>query len=148
MRGIASKWVAGAGFTAIMGVMLPVLASSQAPPRCGAKLVVRETNKPGACWLDERVTKHVGTLQHSCGDGPASATFGTDRFEGAVKAGHLSVGLETEFVFGDHCKWKSTQRIEGTLESTELVYTYSEAPLPGQKGCASACTATGSVLVH
>jgi len=149
MRGKASKVLGVASCVALLSLMLPVSASSVAPttPKCPTRLTVKSTNKPGSCFIDERVTNRQGVLQYQCGDGPASATFGSDRFEGAVKDGQLSIELKTEFPFSDHCKWQSTQRIEGTMQPGGLVFTYTEAPLPGQKGCASACTASGAVAL-
>lgn len=117
-------------------------------PLCTARLVVRQTDGASGCFIDERVTGAPGELRYPCGGGPATATFRNGRFAGRVEAdGTVSLALATSFPFSDGCRWRSAQAIDGRLASGRLAFRYTEAPAPGQRGCASPCRATGEVEV-
>lgn len=121
------------------------------PPQggvCTALLVVRRTRGAAGCTIDERVTHAPGLLEYPCGGGPATATFGASRFTGTVMNGAVNLGLSTRFHFSDGCDWESVQTIQGDLGGGPMVYSYAEAPLPGQARCANACRAWGAVTVR
>jgi hypothetical protein len=118
------------------------------PRSCSAALSVKQTSTAAGCWIDERVTGAPGKLDFPCEGGAATATFGKSRFGGRVQGGAVSVGLKTRFNWSDGCVWESTQEITGTLSDGTLTFSYSEAPLPDQTGCASSCAAQGAVEVR
>ncbi|MBI5513669.1 MAG: hypothetical protein HY909_07860 [Deltaproteobacteria bacterium] len=112
---------------------------------CTAELTAHPTVGAGGCFIDERVTRSVGLLRYPCAGGPATAAFATATFSGTVTDGVAELQLTTRFHFSDGCDWQSTQRLHGPLASRHLAYTYTEAPVPGQRGCASSCRATADV---
>jgi len=118
------------------------------PRVCSAALSVKQTSTPAGCWIDERVTGAPGRLDFPCEGGAAIATFGESRFGGTVQGGVVSVGLKTRFNWSDGCVWESTQEVAGTLSDKTLTFSYREAPLANQKGCASSCAAQGAVEVR
>lgn len=128
----------------------PPVVQPGLPPsgQCTATLTVRQTEGARGCSIDERVTRAPGVLRYPCAGGPATADFGTSRFTGTVLAGVVDLRLRTGFRFTDNCNWESVQAISGNLGNGELVFVYSEAPMPGQVRCARACTAHGGVSVH
>ena len=116
---------------------------------CRATLVVVQTQGAEGCWIDERVTRQPGVLTYPCSGGPAVARFGQTAFTGSVGVqGAVTLSVRTRFHFGDGCDWGTVQNIEGVLSSGQLRYTYVEAPLPGQQGCAGACRAAATVTVR
>ena len=118
-------------------------------PACTSTLMVQPPRLRSSCVIDERVTSQPGTLTYSCnGNGVATADFGASRFQGTVQGGSVDLTLITQFTFSDHCNWQSLQHIRGTLAGGQLTYTYEEAPIPGQRGCAPACTTSTSVTVR
>lgn len=117
-------------------------------PACSATLVVQAPRIRSSCTIDERVTRAPGILTYACSGGGAIADFGASRFQGTVQGGVVELTLITQFEFTDHCHWQSLQRIRGTLATGLLVYTYEEAPVPGQRGCAQACTTSTPVQVR
>ena len=74
--------------------------------------------------------------------------FADRHFTGLMKDGVLHLTLHTQFHFGDGCDWGTTQTIDGNPQSAHLAYGYREFSLPGQHGCASACSASGDVRVQ
>lgn len=116
---------------------------------CAATLTVRQTEGAAGCFLDERVTGAPGVLRYPCGGGPATASFRNGTFQGRVEAdGAVSLSLATSFHYSDRCDWTSAQTITGSLSTRRLTFQYTEAPVAGQRGCAGACRATGSVAVR
>lgn len=163
MRSVA-RYLAGAVFAlagvGVLGGSSPVEASVEPvaenglealgnredrPRMCSEPLSVKQTSTGAGCWIDERVTGAPGRLDYPCAGGAATATFGESQFAGAVKGGGVAVGLSTRFKFSDGCMWESRQQITGALADGTLRFSYREAPLPGQKGCSSACSAEGVV---
>ncbi len=115
---------------------------------CRARLVVRQTEGASGCFIDERVTGAPGELRYPCGGGAATATFRNGVFAGTVGAsGEVSLSLRTRFHYGDGCDWATAQSLRGSLTSG-VRFEYTEAPVPGQRGCARACHATGDVEVQ
>ncbi len=115
---------------------------------CRARLVVRQTEGASGCFIDERVTGAPGELRYPCGGGAATATFRNGVFAGTVGAnGEVSLSLRTRFHYGDGCDWATVQNLRGALTSG-VRFEYTEAPVPGQRGCARACHATGDVEVQ
>jgi len=117
--------------------------------QCQSQLEVgRVQTRPG-CQIDERVSQQTTVLTHPCGgDGPASATFADAVFQGNVNAGELDVSIETFFDFSDGCRWRTKQRLQGTLASGQLAYSYEEQPTAGQRGCAQGCFASATARVY
>lgn len=131
------------------------LSAQEAPARegegkaktCTAKLAAGLPQTQPGCFIDERVTGTSGTLTYNCDGGRATADLGRGAFSGTVKAGNVDVALRTQYKFSDGCIWISKQRMTGTIGSGSLSYSYEEAPAAGQRGCATACTASASVEV-
>ncbi|MCB9591212.1 MAG: hypothetical protein H6719_00655 [Sandaracinaceae bacterium] len=115
---------------------------------CQSTLAVGPVRTRPGCTIDERVSGQTTALSHACGDGPAAASFADARFEGGVTNGQLDIAIETAFDFSDGCRWRTKQRIQGTLASGQLAYTYEEQPDPGQRGCAQGCLANAEVQVY
>lgn len=115
---------------------------------CTATLVVPQTSGAESCFIDERVTRAPGTLRYPCDGGAAVADFGGSRFTGTVRDGVVALSLTTRFHYSDGCDWQSAQEITGTLAARQLAYRYAEAPVPGQRGCASSCRAGAVVTVR
>jgi hypothetical protein len=109
------------------------------------QLRAHPTEGASGCFIDERVTRSVGVLRYPCAGGAATAAFATATFAGTVTDNVASLTLTTRFHFSDGCDWQSTQHLQGPLASGQLAYTYTEAPVAGQRGCASACRATTTV---
>jgi hypothetical protein len=143
----------------------PSKASSASPPSspatCAAAKLV-ETRGPmcsrrvtvasfevvrASCYVDTEIGLGAeGTLTAPCeGDGEAALVFGSLTFRGSVVSGDIDVCAGTEFVWQDGCAWTSAQRVSGSLSDGVLVFGYGEAPKTGEAGCATACTATGSL---
>jgi hypothetical protein len=119
------------------------------PQTCTALLkVVQLGRSSSTCWIDERVSKTQGRLTYPCAGGAAEATFGEAVFTGELRDGRADLALTTTFDFQDGCRWTSDQHITGRLATDHMDYAYSEAPLAGQSGCASACTAKGAVYLR
>jgi hypothetical protein len=115
---------------------------------CTATLKVVPLGRSGAsCHIAEEVAGQNGTLTYPCAGGRAEATFGSYVFQGFITDGKIDLLLSTSFDFTDGCKWRSRQRVQGSVASGELGLDYEEAPEPGQKSCASACTAGARVKV-
>lgn len=115
---------------------------------CRARLIVRQTQGASGCFIDERVTGAPGELRYPCAGGAATATFRNGVFAGTVGAnGEVSLSLRTRFHYGDGCDWTTAQSLRGALASG-VTFEYSETPVPGQRGCARACHATGDVEVQ
>lgn len=113
---------------------------------CESPIRIRSTNTRGGCWIDVEL-QQIGQLRTPCDgrDGPAEAVFASRRFRGRVSDGRLALRLTTEFPFGDGCRWESEQTIRGNVSAPELTFRYDEHPAEGQSGCASACSADGTV---
>lgn len=100
------------------------------------------------CFVDVRVmVEETGVLEWECASsiGAAVVTFGAARFTGQVRGDLVDTCFGSEFDYSDGCRWTSAQAIRGARASGRLTLTYGEAPLPGQQGCLSACSATGTV---
>jgi hypothetical protein len=117
-------------------------------PTCSALLTVKQVDADSSsCVIDTRVRDNAGELVYPCEGGEANARFFQAHFRGSVTAGVVDVALSTTFDFEDGCRWISEQHITGPVSATTLEYRYTEAPAPGQSGCAPACTARASVGV-
>ena len=138
---------------AVVVVDAPPLAVA-APPTdhaetCVALLAVEPIDMSSrTCFIDARVRDKVGELVFPCAGGDAEARFTGARFRGAVSSGVVDVSLSTAFDFEDGCRWVSQQHIRGSLSGPALEYSYTEAPEPGQSGCAAACAAQAVVAVR
>jgi hypothetical protein len=128
------------------------------PPDAGAgggvcfyPLVVTSLERSApSCFVDVviAVGQH-GVLSFPCqGDGPAKIIFDSRQFSGADIAGTIDVCTGTEFPWGDGCTWTGAQRVTGTLAASTLTFSYAEGPKPGQTGCASPCTAGGTIAIQ
>lgn len=131
----------------------PPPLSVAAPPsdhgeQCSVLLAVKPiVMDSSTCFIDARVRDKVGELVFPCAGGAAEARFSGARFQGSVSRGMVDVSLSTSFDFEDGCRWVSQQHLSGPASGPELEYTYTEAPAPGQRGCASACAAQARVTV-
>jgi hypothetical protein len=107
------------------------------------------TRSSPSCFTDNVVNVgQVGTLSFPCaGDGEATLRFGALAFEGAEIDGRASVCTGTQFPWSDGCTWTSAQRVSGDVRSGALRFDYGEAPKAGERGCMSACSATGTLAV-
>jgi hypothetical protein len=105
-----------------------------------------------SCFVDIIPTpSEVATLRWDCtGDtGNAEIIFAKGTFGGSFNSPNVSVCSGTTFEYTDGCMWESAQRIEGSVtRGSTLTFNYAEAPLPGQMGCESACTASGTLIVE
>ena len=90
----------------------------------------------------------LGELVFHCDGGAAEARFGAARFRGAIRHGVLDVVMTAPFDWDDGCKWASEQHLRGRLSVGTLEYTYTEAPLHAQDGCAPPCAARAQVSVQ
>jgi hypothetical protein len=126
----------------------PDAGSPPFPDACGSTLhVVSITPSSSTCFLDLALaTGADGALTVFCRGGYSSADFGKGLFEGNFTGGFVEVCRGTTFKYNDGCTWVSAQRISGTLASGTLTFEYGEAPITGSP-CASACTATGVIVV-
>ncbi|MEZ4405662.1 MAG: hypothetical protein R3A52_04065 [Polyangiales bacterium] len=126
----------------------PTPSVTPAPaPMCEATLTVTATQGASGCFIDERVTRAPGTLRYPCEGGPATADFSGHVFQGRVDGGRVSLRVQTRFHYGDGCDWATVQTIEGELTASPMAYRYDEAPVAGQRNCASSCHATAEVSV-
>jgi hypothetical protein len=113
---------------------------------CASTLKAVSVQAQPGCDFIEHVTTSVGQLTFPCAGGlAASATFGPDTFSGSVSGNQLSLSVTLPFDWSDGCHWTTTQTIEGDVCGTST-FVYSEAPLPGQSGCASSCKETAQLL--
>ena len=115
---------------------------------CSRKVTVASFGVTRAsCYVDTEVGHGAeGTLRVPCeGDGEATLTFGSMTFHGSIAGGRLDVCAGTEFLWEDGCVWTSAQRVSGSVADGVLVFGYGEAPKAGEAGCASACSASGSI---
>ena len=103
-----------------------------------------------SCYVDTEIGHGAeGTLQTPCdGDGEAMIVFGSMTFRGSIVSGRIDVCAGTEFPWQDGCTWTSAQRVSGALSDGVLTFGYGEAPKAGEEGCATACSATGSLRVR
>jgi hypothetical protein len=131
---------------------LRVRLPSMPPPTgaerfCEKHLTVARTEGAEGCFIDERVTQAPGVLRYPCeGNGWVKAVFGQALFLGRLDGGQVDLVLNTEFDFSDRCEWTTDQHLRGALSSPALDYSYSEAPKPGQQGCANPCRATARAV--
>ncbi|MBS2016332.1 MAG: hypothetical protein JST00_25840 [Deltaproteobacteria bacterium] len=125
----------------------PVAANSG--PTCRRNVVFKALQKSPGCYVDTVAQENqTGVLTFPCnGDGAASLRFGNKTFHGAVVNGKVDVCTGTEYLFVDHCKWTSAQRVTGSVGNGELHFTYGEAPKAGQQNCAMKCGATATISV-
>ncbi len=123
-------------------------AAANHGPKCKRSVVFTGLQKSPSCYVDTVAHEgQAGVLTFPCsGDGEASLRFGKKTFIGAVVNGKVDVCTGTEYLFSDHCKWTSAQRVTGTVGNGDLRFTYGEAPKPGQQSCAAACGATASIV--
>jgi hypothetical protein len=125
-----------------VGTLRPV------PPKtCSFELAVYALDKEESCVVQEHVTAEAGLLEYPCGGGPAEVRFREAVFRGEVRNGELELRYEREFRYDDGCRWQSVERIAGPLRGGRLRYSYDDAPLPGQRGCADPCGASALVNV-
>jgi hypothetical protein len=118
-------------------------------PMCTERVTVTSISRSSpSCFTDTVVQGgEAGLLTFPCsGDGPVSLHIGSAQFVGAQIDGKLEACTGTEFAWSDGCTWTSAQRVSGKAGSGHLVFTYGEAPKPGQRQCASACTAKAAIL--
>jgi hypothetical protein len=102
-----------------------------------------------SCFVDAVVVPgDRGEIVYDCNGGLAEAIIGSAIFRGSFDGVRVDACAGTSFPWSDGCDWNSAQRIEGTLASGELHFTYAEAPAPGQAGCLSPCSAAGKVIVE
>jgi hypothetical protein len=123
--------------------------------RCSVRLSAGKIEKSSAgCYLDEHISKGPGILYYPCsGDGPAEATFGTQRYGGRISGGDVEVQLEGELDWEDGCRWGTSAKIGGTLVprpggplSKGLTWTYRDRVITGS-GCSGVCTAKSALQV-
>ena len=117
------------------------------PEMCSRQLAVYALDKAEGCVVEEQVTAEPGLLDYPCGGGPAEARFRDAVFRGEVRNGELQLRREREFRYEDGCRWQSIERIAGSLGGGRLRYSYDDAPLPDQRGCADPCGASALVSV-
>ncbi len=120
------------------------------PSPCMATLTAGTitANNPG-CYVDvEVMSGQTGTLSYACGGGGISAAIGGNVLLGAFSDGDVDMCFGTTFQFSDGCTWESAQTITGSLASGVLQFSYVEQPAPGQFGCDSPCTASGTLTVQ
>jgi hypothetical protein len=104
-----------------------------------------------ACFVD---TAHVGDTAELAWDcshhwGRAELHFASMTARGAWNEPHISVCFGTHFTWTDGCAWQSAQLVEGTpTTGSTMAFTYTEQADPGQQGCVTPCTATGTFLVE
>lgn len=125
-------------------VCMPPDAAVTPGRMCQRRLRVRSLSLSSAnCWVDAAVSAGAfGTLVWACDGGPASLAFERTTFRGVAQAdGALELCTGTTFHWSDGCDWTSAQFIVGRVSDSTLSFTYAEAPAPGQRGCASPCTA-------
>lgn len=120
---------------------------------CHATVVMQTlTVSSSSCYVD--VVAHPGDtaqLYWDCGaaTGHAELRFATLTAAGPWSSPTVSVCFGTHFPWSDGCQWQSAQRVQGSpVSGATLQFSYEERPDPGQSGCASACTATGTFLVQ
>ncbi len=123
----------------------------QTAQRCSQKLRFLSVSRSmPSCFVDVRMNVgDEGVLEWDCGTtmGRAEVRFPRARFTGVVTGDLLEVCFGSEFDWSDGCRWTSAQALRGTLTAgATLRLTYSEAPLPGQRGCVVPCSASGEVL--
>lgn len=137
--------------TASKATCAPSSAPKNTGPMCQRSVVVTSLDVPPGCFTDTLVKPgQTGTLSFPCnGDGEARLTFGKKSFKGAALGGKVEMCAGTEYPFSDGCKWTSAQRVRGSVTSGVLAFDYGEAPKvgQGQKLCARACSAHGTVAV-
>lgn len=138
----------------VIVIEAPTPPAVAAPPTHHSDICVADIRmrpiKPDSstCFIDARVRDKGGELTFPCRGGDAEARFPGAHFRGRVSGGELDVSLQTTFDFEDGCRWVSEQHIRGSVLGADLDYAYTEAPAPGQSGCASACTARAKVAVR
>lgn len=119
--------------------------------RCAAQVRLLELRPSSAtCFVDVRVALgETGILDWECANSPgrAAITFPRARFTGVVSGDVVDTCLGSEFDYTDGCRWTSAQAIRGARASGRLTLTYGEAPVPGELGCAPACSATGTIEI-
>jgi hypothetical protein len=105
------------------------------------------------CYYDTKVTDGEigGVLQ--CPNGRALAVFDHAIFAGEAQGGYLDVCQTTTYDFpqGDDCRWRTEQRIHGTL-SGPMSFSYVESPVgwPADgdgRACTLACRAHATLDV-
>ncbi len=151
---IAILVCAGCGGRTELGAPLleqtPVDAGRDTTPMdCTVTLSVADVTTTQGCWIDEKVSHRTALLHWACDAGAAEANFGV-AFVGTVQepSTYVSLSATTTFVWSDACTWQSEQRIEGTLSSGALQYTYSEKPVEGTNCAPAYCTGTAVVSVQ
>jgi hypothetical protein len=127
---------------------------SPATGRCSVRLVAAriEKSSPG-CYLDEHITgASGGVLQYPCnGDGPAEATFGTQKYTGKIEHGDVELEASTELDWEDGCRWGTDAVITGSvvignhgeLARKRLAWKYRDRVITGNQ-CSGLCTAKSS----
>ncbi|MBX3231474.1 MAG: hypothetical protein KIT84_24415 [Labilithrix sp.] len=119
---------------------------------CGMRLRVEEvTLSAGSCFVDTDVDEgNEGRLEFECFGGLATARFGKTVFSGTFDGRDLDLCAGSTYRWADGCDWTSAQRLRGqlaTVTNTTLQFDYVESPVPGERGCASPCTARATVRV-
>lgn len=100
-------------------------------------------SRRGGC--DEVIAHGEGILRWECNGRRAEASFPNGSYFG-VRTGHtFTLCTSTQFVMDDACIWRSTQRIEGSLDHGELMLSYDETPVYDDGRCTMACSAHGAV---
>ncbi len=117
------------------------------PETCVRKLAVYALDKAEGCVVDEQVTAEPGQLEYPCRGGTAEAHFRDTVFRGELENGELDLRREREFSYEDGCRWRSVERIAGSLSAGRLRYSYDDAPVSEQRGCAEPCGASALVSV-
>jgi hypothetical protein len=110
----------------------------------------RITKSMPGCYLDEHVSRAIGTLNVPCeGDGTAEATFADHRYVGRLEGHTLTLALDTELDWNDGCRWATHHVIRGTIsrsgvdiKDAVLSWRYADNPLRHrEEDCSGSCTA-------
>lgn len=124
---------------------------------CSAYLRAERISKSmSTCFLDEQVSRAIGTLTFPCeGDGAAEASFGEHRYAGRLEGNKLTLSLDTELDWSDGCRWQTHHVIRGTVSRTSsgiadgvVAWRYSDSPLQrGEDECSGSCTANTRIAL-
>jgi hypothetical protein len=125
---------------------------------CAKMLAVTFTQQSaGTCVYNTTVVESSpAKLDYMCTGGPATVTFGEQKFSGSITNDDVSLTNVDLYTFTNEkykvtCAYRSTQTITGSLSSGTLTYSYTEKIEPNQPTLCpfvtTPCSASGPVTV-
>lgn len=117
---------------------------------CSPSLLVTGSTPSSPNCIDFPVVKgSTGKIDYPCTGGPVSANIGSILFSGTAQNNQVNLTGTARDVGPDGCVWEFNHRIQGSLPSGQLTYSYSERVVESNgRRCWQPCTEVGTVEVH